>query len=71
MSVVFCDLNTPAWLLIPQQITVIVSISVSIAMFCLIQLYVPVAEILAPHRPLMKLFAIKAVGKPKSNTFIL
>ncbi|KAK0504536.1 organic solute transporter Ostalpha-domain-containing protein [Armillaria luteobubalina] len=42
-------------------IVVIVSLSVTIAMYCLIQLYVPVAEILRPHRPLLKLFAIKAV----------
>jgi hypothetical protein len=31
-------------------------------MYCLIQLYVPVAEELAVHRPLLKLFAVKAVG---------
>ncbi|KAF5386263.1 hypothetical protein D9615_002306 [Tricholomella constricta] len=42
-------------------ITIVISISVTIAMYCLIQLYVPVAENLAPHRPLLKLFAIKAV----------
>ncbi|KAF8178538.1 organic solute transporter Ostalpha-domain-containing protein [Mycena galopus ATCC 62051] len=42
-------------------ITIIVSISVSVAMYCLIQLYVPVAVYLAPHKPLLKLFAIKAV----------
>lgn len=32
-------------------------------MYCLIQLYMPVAEILKPQKPLLKLFAIKAVGK--------
>ncbi|KAK0461043.1 organic solute transporter Ostalpha-domain-containing protein [Desarmillaria tabescens] len=42
-------------------IVVIVSLSVTIAMYCLIQLYIPVAEMLRPHRPLLKLFAIKAV----------
>ncbi|KAJ7244199.1 organic solute transporter Ostalpha-domain-containing protein [Mycena haematopus] len=42
-------------------ITVIVSISVSIAMYCLIQLYIPIAVYLAPQKPLLKLFAIKAV----------
>ncbi|KAF9017509.1 DUF300-domain-containing protein [Hymenopellis radicata] len=42
-------------------LTVIVSISVTIAMYCLIQLYVVVSEELAPQRPLLKLFAIKAV----------
>ncbi|RDB24739.1 hypothetical protein Hypma_007940 [Hypsizygus marmoreus] len=42
-------------------ITIIVSLSVTIAMYCLIQLYVPVAKNLAPHRPLLKLFAVKAV----------
>ncbi|KAF7362162.1 hypothetical protein MVEN_00562300 [Mycena venus] len=42
-------------------ITVIVSISVSIAMYCLIQLYMPIAVYLAPQKPLLKLFAIKAV----------
>ena len=45
------------------QITVIVSISVSVAMYCLIQLYAPVSSYLAPHRPLLKLFSVKAVGK--------
>ncbi|KAF7375876.1 hypothetical protein MSAN_00002000 [Mycena sanguinolenta] len=42
-------------------ITVIVSISVSIAMYCLIQLYLPISAFLAPQKPLLKLFAIKAV----------
>ncbi|KAK7057504.1 organic solute transporter Ostalpha-domain-containing protein [Favolaschia claudopus] len=42
-------------------ILAIVSISVSIAMYCLIQLYIPVSAYLAPQKPLMKLFAIKAV----------
>ncbi|TFK75468.1 DUF300-domain-containing protein [Pluteus cervinus] len=42
-------------------ITIIVSISVSVAMYCLIQLYVTVSEQLAPHAPLLKLFAVKAV----------
>ncbi|KAL5532097.1 hypothetical protein ACEPAF_5661 [Sanghuangporus sanghuang] len=42
-------------------IVTIVSISVSIAMYCLIQIYVPISKQLAPHRPLLKLFAIKAV----------
>ncbi|KAL5531241.1 hypothetical protein ACEPAG_4118 [Sanghuangporus baumii] len=42
-------------------IVTIVSISVSIAMYCLIQIYVPISKHLAPHRPLLKLFAIKAV----------
>ncbi|KAG6920013.1 hypothetical protein DXG01_010081 [Tephrocybe rancida] len=42
-------------------ITIIVSISVTVAMYCLIQLYVPLSPNLAPHRPLLKLFAIKAV----------
>ncbi|KAI1793466.1 DUF300-domain-containing protein [Ganoderma leucocontextum] len=42
-------------------ITLVVSVSVSIAMYCLIQVYMVVKVELAPHRPLMKLFAIKAV----------
>jgi hypothetical protein len=46
-----------------QQITVIVSISVSIAMYCLIQLYVSVSAHLQPQKPLLKLFAVKAVGE--------
>lgn len=44
-----------------SYITIAVSISVSIAMYCLIQLYFPIKEDLAPHKPLLKLFAIKAV----------
>ncbi|KAG9008950.1 hypothetical protein FRB93_006000 [Tulasnella sp. JGI-2019a] len=42
-------------------ITTIVSISVSMAMYCLIQLYVPIADHLKQHHPLLKFFAIKAV----------
>lgn len=32
-------------------------------MYCLLQLYMPVSKRLANHRPLLKLFAIKAVGE--------
>lgn len=46
-----------------SQITLVVSISVSIAMYCLIQLYFAVKVELAPQKPLLKLFAIKAVGE--------
>ncbi|KDR75253.1 hypothetical protein GALMADRAFT_542138 [Galerina marginata CBS 339.88] len=42
-------------------ITIIISVSVSIAMYCLIQLYVPVAKELSMHKPLLKLFSVKAV----------
>ncbi|KAH8087877.1 organic solute transporter Ostalpha-domain-containing protein [Cristinia sonorae] len=42
-------------------ITVIVSISVSISMYCLLQLYMPVSKYLKVHKPILKLFAIKAV----------
>ncbi|KAG7449619.1 DUF300-domain-containing protein [Guyanagaster necrorhizus] len=42
-------------------IVTIVSFSVMIAMYCLIQLYVSVAEKLRPRRPILKLFAVKAV----------
>ena len=45
------------------QISAIISISVTIAMYCLFQLYVCVAEELAPHHPVLKLFAVKAVGR--------
>ena len=48
---------------------VIVSISVTIAMYCLIQLYVVVSEPLKPHKPLLKLFSVKAVGKGRFLTF--
>jgi len=37
------------------------SLSVTVAMYCLIQLYVTIAEPLKPYSPLLKLFAIKAV----------
>lgn len=49
----------PAWGHL--HIVLIVSISVTIAMYCLIQIYMPVSEQLAPHKPLLKLFAVKAV----------
>ncbi|KAM6501988.1 Organic solute transporter Ostalpha domain containing protein [Amanita muscaria] len=42
-------------------ISTIVSLSVTIAMYCLVQLYMPVSKLLAPHRPLLKMFSIKAV----------
>ncbi|KAF7782359.1 hypothetical protein Agabi119p4_1735 [Agaricus bisporus var. burnettii] len=42
-------------------ITLVVSLSVTIAMYCLIQLYVSVSKKLAKQKPLLKLFAIKAV----------
>jgi hypothetical protein len=45
------------------QIASIISISVTIAMYCLLQLYLCVAKELAPHRPVLKLISIKAVGK--------
>jgi hypothetical protein len=38
-------------------------------MYCLIQLYVSVRANLAPHKPLLKLFAIKAVGEYKFPIF--
>lgn len=58
--VLWTELTTfPFWI---EQITTIVSISVSISMYCLIQLYIPVSLYLKPHKPLLKLFAIKAVG---------
>ncbi|KII96195.1 hypothetical protein PLICRDRAFT_96965, partial [Plicaturopsis crispa FD-325 SS-3] len=53
------DSWSPGWGHI--YITVIVSVSVSIAMYCLIQLYIPISSHLAPQKPLLKLFAVKAV----------
>ncbi|KAH8105622.1 DUF300-domain-containing protein, partial [Phellopilus nigrolimitatus] len=56
----YCDDSwSPGWGHV--YITVIVSISVSIAMYCLIQLYIPISSRLAPQKPLLKLFAVKAV----------
>ena len=46
-----------------SQITILVSLSVTVAMYCLIQLYVPVSKDLAQHKPLLKLFSVKAVGE--------
>lgn len=43
------------------QITVILSISVSVAMYCLIQLYIPIADHLKPYSPLLKFLSIKSV----------
>ncbi|KAI0301579.1 organic solute transporter Ostalpha-domain-containing protein [Multifurca ochricompacta] len=43
------------------QILSVISISVTIAMYCLFQLYLCVATELAPHRPVLKLFSVKAV----------
>jgi hypothetical protein len=33
-------------------------------MYCLIQLYLSIAKDVERHRPLLKLFSVKAVGKP-------
>ncbi|KAF8813756.1 DUF300-domain-containing protein [Phlegmacium glaucopus] len=42
-------------------ISAIVALSVTVAMYCLIQIYVSVSKNLVAHKPLLKLFAIKAV----------
>ncbi|KAF8653287.1 hypothetical protein AX16_003989 [Volvariella volvacea WC 439] len=42
-------------------VIVVISLSVTVSMYCLIQLYVVVSTELAPHKPLLKFFAIKAV----------
>ncbi|KAF9476348.1 DUF300-domain-containing protein [Pholiota conissans] len=42
-------------------ITIVTSVSVTVAMYCLLQLYVPVAKDLSHHQPLLKLFSVKAV----------
>ncbi|KAL0065644.1 hypothetical protein AAF712_007285 [Marasmius tenuissimus] len=56
----YCESSwSPGWGHI--YIVLIVSLSVTVSMYCLIQLYVVAADYLAPHRPLLKLFAIKAV----------
>lgn len=51
------------------KITTLVSISVSIAMYCLLQLYFPVSTQLAPKKPILKLVAIKAVGRYPFRSF--
>jgi uncharacterized protein Usg len=43
------------------QLITIMSISVSIAMYCLLQLYFMISIDIAPHRPLLQLFSVKAV----------
>jgi hypothetical protein len=43
------------------QLVAIVSISVSIAMYCLLQLYFVISADIAPYRPLLQLFSVKAV----------
>ncbi|KAJ7782783.1 organic solute transporter Ostalpha-domain-containing protein [Mycena metata] len=56
----YCDGSfSPRWGYV--YITILVSVSVSIAMYCLIQVYLPIAPYLAPQKPILKLFAIKAV----------
>ncbi|TFK23673.1 DUF300-domain-containing protein [Coprinopsis marcescibilis] len=42
-------------------IVVIISVSVTVAMYCLLQLYMPVAKQLKSHSPILKLFSVKAV----------
>ncbi|KAN0116110.1 DUF300 domain containing protein, partial [Russula decolorans] len=56
----YCETSwSPAWGHV--YIASIISISVTIAMYCLLQLYLCVATELAPHRPVLKLISIKAV----------
>ncbi|KZV88388.1 DUF300-domain-containing protein, partial [Exidia glandulosa HHB12029] len=56
----YCELSySPAWGHI--YLVSIISISVSIAMYCLFQLYFAIKTELAPQKPLLKLFSIKAV----------
>ena len=49
------------------QIEIVITVSVSVAMYCLIQMYLTISGHLAPHKPLLKLFAIKAVGAFRSS----
>lgn len=56
----YCESSwSPGWGHV--YIASIISISVTIAMYCLLQLYLCVATELAPHRPVLKLISIKAV----------
>jgi len=56
----YCEKSwSPAWGHI--YISTIISISVTIAMYCLLQLYLCVSTELAPHRPVLKLLSVKAV----------
>lgn len=45
-----------------MQITAIVSLSVTIAMYCLLSMYISVSSELSDKRPVLKLISIKAVG---------
>lgn len=47
---------------LPLQITAIVSLSVTIAMYCLLSMYISVSSELSDKRPVLKLISIKAVG---------
>ncbi|KAH9996669.1 organic solute transporter Ostalpha-domain-containing protein [Russula compacta] len=59
----YCEESwSPAWGHI--YISTIISISVTIAMYCLLQLYLCVATELAPHRPVLKMLSVKAVDTP-------
>ncbi|KAG8833896.1 hypothetical protein FRC18_002913 [Serendipita sp. 400] len=42
-------------------ILIIVSISVSVAMYCLIQFYIAIADEIKQHRPILQLFSVKAI----------
>lgn len=55
------------------QITVIMSLSVTVAMYCLLQVYVPISSYLKPQKPLLKLVAVKAVGSSSmfQNCFLV
>lgn len=40
---------------------ILISISVTVAMFCLIQLYVPVRQLVDPNKPILKFLSIKTI----------
>jgi hypothetical protein len=65
MCVVLTSEISPIVWNVVRQISTIISISVTIAMYCLyclVQLYFYVAKELAPHRPVLKSLSVKAVG---------
>ncbi|KAG8898666.1 hypothetical protein FRC01_010820, partial [Tulasnella sp. 417] len=56
----YCEASwSPIWGHI--WLVTIISISVTIAMYCLLQLYMPISDLLKPYSPILKFLSVKAV----------
>ncbi|KAG8955676.1 hypothetical protein FRC04_007667 [Tulasnella sp. 424] len=56
----YCEASwSPIWGHI--YLVTIISLSVTVAMYCLLQLYMPISDLLKPYSPILKFLSVKAV----------